>query len=61
MVLDGIHKKKTLQLYIIIILMIQIIVIMFLLFMIDIIQLNSHTIVYTNAFVVDLSSMQSIK
>jgi hypothetical protein len=41
--------------------MIQIIVIMFLLFMIDIIQLNSHTIVYTNAFVVDLSSMQSIK
>jgi hypothetical protein len=34
---------------------------MFLLFMFRIIQSHSRTMVYTNAFVVDLSSMQSIK
>jgi type IV secretory pathway component VirB8 len=33
----------------------KIIVIMFLLVMLDIIQFNSHTMVHTNAFVVDLN------
>jgi hypothetical protein len=34
---------------------------MFLLFMFDSIVSNSHTTVYTNTFVVDLSYMQNIK
>jgi hypothetical protein len=33
----------------------KIIVIMFLLVMLDIIQINRHTMVHTNAFVVDLN------